>query len=138
MSAERVLDASVAVAIFFEEARSPSARLAVSGAARLIAPPLILVEFANVCSKKLKTKHITQSVAIEALRALAGMIRVIDEGVEGTERAMTLSAERAFSTFDAHYLALARSRDAPMLTADLRIVRQAQANGMTHLVQAVE
>jgi predicted nucleic acid-binding protein len=122
-----VLDCSVAAKwVLPEPDREPALALFeryASGDVLLIAPDLLLTEFASLISKRARRKQIS---AAQARGAFALMSKCAPQLVETRpllQRALNLSLERQLSLWDCVYLALALERSCAMLTADLRLVR---------------
>ena len=129
-----VLDASVAVKCFLDEAGSAAARGAVAGRADWIAPDLIFLEVASVALKTMRRGLLqpTQGAAM-----VGGVSQLLAETVPAAalcEAAFQLAAEHGFSAYDAAYLALARARGATLLTADMKLAERARAAGLGDLV----
>jgi predicted nucleic acid-binding protein len=117
-----VVDASVAVAWYLEEAGSASARPLQGGAAPLLAPDFLLLEVANVIitqqRRRLPTPPGYPEAALAELRS--GAIEWIPAG-ELTGNAAVLAARTLHPVYDCLYLALCRQREAVLATFDRRL-----------------
>jgi predicted nucleic acid-binding protein len=119
-----VVDASVALKWFIEEAGSEAAAALLTGNASLIAPDLIIAEVCNAGWKAVRAGGMTpmqhdhaadrMALAFDELVPLAGL----------APHAVALSRLLEHPVYDCFYLALARERDVQMVTADRRLVRR--------------
>jgi predicted nucleic acid-binding protein len=122
-----VLDCSVAAKWVLPEPDRPIAMKWLdrhwSGEIILIAPDLILVEFASLITKRWRQRTI--SVA-EARTAFAFMMESAPQLFDTRPllpSALELSLEHQISVWDCVYLALALEHNCPVLTADVRLFR---------------
>lgn len=129
-----VIDASIAVALLVDEAKSLLARAFIRACAAegvlVIAPPLFPFEVANALHRRVRTGELTLSEATNLFDALRRFgIRI--ETTSGLhERAITLAAELGErAAYDAHYLALAEAFDCNFWTADRPFFTVAQRVG---------
>lgn len=130
-----VVDASVAAKLYFTEDLSDLAAEAVRSARGVIAPDLLFIELASVAAKQVRRGLTTGETARRALSLMHGLV---DEAVrleELAERAFELAEAHGVSAYDGAYLALAEGRGLKLLTADVRLLRRAEGEGLTALVQ---
>jgi predicted nucleic acid-binding protein len=122
-----VLDCSVAAKwVLPEPDRAPALGLFeqyASGEVLLIAPDLLLAEFASLVAKRNRRKQISAEQADEAFSLMAKCAPRLFETLPRLSRALDLSLQRRLSLWDCVYLALALEHDCPVLTADLRLFR---------------
>ena len=117
-----VLDTSVAIAWYLPETFSASARSwqarFVRGDVGFVVPPLHYLEFGNVLRTYVRRKELSEAAARE-MHALH-----LDAPLEVAEprRADVFDVALQFdaTVYDAVYIALARERRAPLLTAERR------------------
>ena len=119
-----IIDASVALKWFVEEDGTAQAATMLSGSEWLIAPDLILAEVGNAAWKAVRTGTMLPEqfdhaaarlpVAFDELVPLAGLSR----------RAAAIALALDHPVYDCFYLALAEARDAPMVTANRRLLRR--------------
>lgn len=126
----RVLDASVVVKCFLIEEGSDAARAVVGATSDWIAPDLLLLEVASVAMKSWRRGLIDRGQA-EAMvartpRLLSGLTAVS----EVADAALAIAIDSGASVYDAAYLALARTRNCPLLTADRRLRDLARSAGL--------
>jgi predicted nucleic acid-binding protein len=122
-----VLDCSVAAKwVLPEPDRAPALgwfeRYA-SGEVLLIAPDLLLAEFASLIAKRNRRKQISADQAHEALSLMTKCAPRLLETRPRLSRALDLSLQYQLSLWDCVYLALALEYECPLLTADLRLFR---------------
>jgi hypothetical protein len=130
-----VLDASVAAKLYFTEDLSDLAEAAVRAADFLIAPDLLFIELASVAAKQVRRGVTTADRGASAMDLMCGLL---DEAapLEGlAKRAFELAQRHGVSAYDGAYLALAEERGLQVLTADVRLVRRAEVEGLSHLVR---
>jgi predicted nucleic acid-binding protein len=122
-----VLDCSVAAKwVLPEPDRAPALRLFeqyAAGEVVLIAPDILLAEFASLLAKRTRRKQISAEQAHEAFSLMTKCAPRLSDTRPRLSRARALSLERQLSLWDCVYLELAMERDCPVLTADLRLFR---------------
>ena len=117
----RVLDASVAVQLFFEEQHSKAAEDRVKRAGELLAPDLIWAEIASVIWKRHRRGDLSREDALGiAEQALALPLRV-SSAADLMPAALDLAMRLDRSVYDCLYLALAIRAKSVMVTADKRL-----------------
>jgi len=92
-----------------------------SGEVRLIAPDLLLAEFASLIAKRNRRKEISAEQAQAAFRLMAKCAPRLFDTRPQLPRALDLSLQYQLSLGDCVYLALALEHDCPVLTADRRL-----------------
>lgn len=131
-----IVDASVAVKWFFEEAGSEDA-LSLREKGGLIAPELLIVECTNAFWKKYARNEITAEEAVLAARILEQAeiewvsMRALAE--PSTELAIVLG----HPVYDCSYLALAVQRDQPFVTGDRRLIERVRRHADPKLASLV-
>ena len=132
-----IVDASVAAKWVIDEPGRQSALLVRDLSAKLVAPDLMLAEFANVMRKKYRSGQIDN----EQLKAGVSLIKnAIDQFVATTELiedALILAQELDHSTYDCMYLACALGRGV-LLTADETFLSKCQQSTYRRLVFGLE
>jgi predicted nucleic acid-binding protein len=127
MPEEFVLDCSVAAKwVLPEPDRAPALGLFeryAAGEVLLIAPDLLLAEFASLVAKRHRRKEISAEQAHAAFRLMAKCAPRLFDMRPQLPRALDLSLQYQLSLWDCVYLALALERDCPVLTADRRLFR---------------
>jgi predicted nucleic acid-binding protein len=127
MTEKFVLDCSVAAKwVLPEPDRAPALewfeRYA-SGEVLLIAPDLLLAEFASLVAKRNRRKEISAEQAHQAFRLMTKCAPRLFDMRPHLLRALDLSLQYKLSLWDCVYLALALEHDCPVLTADRRLFR---------------
>jgi predicted nucleic acid-binding protein len=122
-----VVDCSVAAKwILPEPGRASARRLLdryVSGDVVLIAPEILLFEFASLVSKHHRRNQISATEADEAFVQMTLWSPRLFDTRPQLYPALRLSLEYRLSLWDCLYLALALEHDCPMITADERLFR---------------
>jgi predicted nucleic acid-binding protein len=128
-----VLDCSVAAKwVLPEPDRGPSLLLFDrygSGEISLIAPDLLLSEFASLLAKRNRRQQISAAEAHRAFELMTKCAPRLFDMRPRLPRALDLSLRHQMSLGDCVYLALAIEHQCPLLTADRRFVR---ASGGRH------
>lgn len=87
----------------------------------LIAPDLLLAEFAGLVAKRRRRKQISAEQANAAFRLMSKCAPRLFDMRSELPRALDLSPQYQLSLWDSVYLALALERDCPVLTVDRRL-----------------
>ena len=131
MPEEFVLDCSVAAKwVLPEPDRAPAFELFeryASGEVSLIAPDLLLAEFASLIAKRNRRKEISGEQARTAFGLMAKCAPRLFDMRPLLPRALDLTLRCQLSLWDCVYLALALEHDCPVLTADRRLFRAGKA-----------
>lgn len=126
-----VVDCSVAAKwILPEPGRESALRLFdryAAGEVQLIAPDLLLAEFASLLSKRCRRKQISSAQAREAFDLMQKCAPRLLDTRGGIGRALTLALQYQLSLWDCLYLNLAIEYGCPVITADQRLFRSAIA-----------
>ncbi len=121
-----IVDASVAVKWFSEEAQSDRAEALLSGMEPLIAPDLVIAEIGNALWKKAARQLLRRDQAIKAMvDAPTFFDRLIPLGDLGP-RAAEIAIELQHPIYDCFYLALAERERAPIVSADDKLLAAAK------------
>lgn len=124
MAAElKVVDASAIAAVLFNEPSADEVAERLSGC-RLCAPPLLELEVASVCVKKIRR----QPESEEGLRAALSLFGALDLHFADAPvpEVVELALLTGLTPYDAAYLFLARALDVELVTLDRRLARVAQ------------
>ncbi|HUT61619.1 MAG TPA: type II toxin-antitoxin system VapC family toxin [Phycisphaerae bacterium] len=126
---ECVVDASVGAMLFLPEPLSPKAHklfesLAASPPGRLFVPDLFYAECANVLLKYVRRGGYSVREARRDLADLRSLSLMAVPTSELVDRAMSIADAEGISAYDACYVALADEIGAPLITADLKLVRK--------------
>ena len=137
MTDSHVIDASVAVRVFFQEGDSTALGSAVGASEWRIAPDLIFLEFANAAWKKVTKKLVSPAAARDAVVSLEALIDEVVPARDLYVPSFDLAVRLGFTAYDASYLVLAELRGCRVLTADAKLAVRAEANGLSELVQFI-
>jgi predicted nucleic acid-binding protein len=126
-----VLDCSVAAKwILPETDRAVALQLFeryTAGEVELIAPDLLLAEFASLVAKRSRRKQISVDQARQAFELMKRCAPRLFDVPPLISRALDLSLRHQLSLWDCIYLALAIEHDCPVITADRRLFRGGSA-----------
>ncbi len=118
-----VVDASVAVKWFVNEARSAEARAVLASGQPIIAPDLIIPETCNTAWKKIKRGDISLGQGKAMVRALPLSFDRLAPTAPLSERALELARRFDHPAYDCFYVALAESESAVLVTDDDKLIR---------------
>lgn len=135
MRDEVVLDASVAADWLFPGSRLELALTFAKSDARTVVPDLIFAEFASVAVKLVRRGLISKIIAREAVEQLPTLIDEVAPMSDLAAPAYDLATRHGLSAYDSFYLALARQRGVPLVTADAKLARRAVDIGMADNVR---
>lgn len=129
-----VVDASVAIQWFKQEADSALARRLLAGPPRLVAPELVVAEVGNACWKASRLGQMTPDQADAAMIALRRCFARLSPLVPLGRRATGIARALGHPVYDAFYVALAERERAPLVTADQRLARAVAGTAWAALV----
>ncbi len=121
-----VVDCSVAAKWVLDEAAADAADLLDSdraGKVSLIAPDLLLAEFASLIAKRVRRRLMQSNKASEAFQLMKASAPVLFSTSALLDGAFELAIATRMSVWDSVYLALAIEINCPMITADHRLFR---------------
>jgi predicted nucleic acid-binding protein len=125
-----VVDASVAIKWFVEEAQRVQARALLADRHEFVAPDLLIAEVANIAWKKTVRGEIEidQARAIVRSIVLPPFTSAFVESTTLRERAFTLAMQWKHPVYDCFYAACAEAVSAPLITADEKFLRLLNAH----------
>ena len=118
-----VLDASASVEFLLGTRTGCAVAATLAQAASVHAPDLLVSEVASALRGLVRGGHITEPEAVAALKDLPRLDVALVGGLSLLPGVWQLSA--AHSSYDAHYVALARTLEATLLTTDAKLARAA-------------
>ena len=121
---EFVVDASVALCWFVREAETEKANRLILSTIDLVAPSLMLVELANGLWNKIRRGVIPVALAEDGMREIRRFVPQIVDDAALAAPALALARELDHPVYDCVYLALARRRNAPLVTLDQRMTKR--------------
>lgn len=131
MPAKLVVDCSVAAKwLLPEPGRDMAMRLLEkyeAGEVSLIAPDLLLAEFASLLAKRTRRKEISNEEAQKAFRLMEKCAPRLFNIRIRLHRALDLALQYQLSLWDCIYLELAIEHECPFITSDLRLFRGSAA-----------
>lgn len=120
-----VVDASVALKWYLDEPLSENARAILASDEMLVAPELIISEVANAAWLRLNKGDISVTQAKEILTELPGAFLSLVPETGLAFRALEIATELRHPVYDAFYLATSERWNAPLVTADRRLLAKA-------------
>lgn len=121
------VDASTAVKWYFEEEYSDAASRLLTPVHVLLAPDLLLTEFANVVWKHVRRGESTVADARRVLTALLSVPIELHPSASVIAPALEIACETGRTVYDSLYLALARAAGSQLVTADRRFYNALQS-----------
>lgn len=126
-----VIDASVAVKWYVPEPNSSEAALLLAGGMDLVAPDLLVAEFANVIWKKARAGELTH---LEGSAVVQAFVDAPPLSFRSSRvflpAAFQIATEYRRTVYDALYLAVAVAEDAVFVTADEKLVHALRGTRM--------
>ena len=130
-----VIDASIGIQWVVKEAGSARAVKLLDSAP--IVPGLFFAECANILWKKVERKELSSSAARERAEVLAKVRLDVVADADLFIDALKLACELRHPAYDCIYIATARLRGAPLVTADLHLVERCRQAGPPWLKKMV-
>lgn len=131
-----VIGASIAIKWVIEEDGTAQA-LALRQRARVMAPELLVAECANILSKKVRLREISEQEARLAARLLQAAAIEFVPTQSLMESATRIAIELDHPAYDCLYLALAIERNALFVTTDGRFLRKLDQGRRRYRANAV-
>jgi len=124
----QAVDASVFGQVVFDEPQSPAARAVLAGS-RVVAPPSLRVELANLVRRLAKAGRWGATRAVAVFDDLCETVDFAPDSDDLGRAALALAIDMDHAAQDCAYLALARMHGLPLYTADAAFARKARAKG---------
>ena len=131
---KRTVDACVAIKWFVREGGEADAVALLSQSALLYAPELIFSEVTNTFWKKVSRAEASWVQFERACGTLSDYFTVITPSRDLMRRAGKLASDMGHPAYDCFYIACAELNDAPLVTADRRLLAAAQKAGFARHV----
>src|SRR5690625_5257088 len=132
-----VIDASVLVKLYIDEAGSDRAAYKIKNSQEILAPDLLWPEVGNILWKYVRRKEFDVITAKQMLSDMLLMPIELTDTSDLISQALEIAAENDRSVYDSLYLATAIKADAIFLTADMRLVNSLANTSLTKFVQAL-
>ena len=116
-----VLDASAALQVVLRLDDSRPLTEFLRSAATVVAPRLFAVETANALWKYVRAGHLSESEAVEALRAALSLVTYPLDDADMVVEALSTAARYHHPVYDAMYATLARRLGGAVATRDRRL-----------------
>lgn len=126
-----VVDASVAAMWYLPQAYSEQAVGLLGSGHDLVAPELMRLEVGNALLRGLRRKELTGEEATRVVRSLLPeAVRLLPTSADQAEASFEIAIVHGGSIYDAVYIALAQSLDAPISTNDFELAATARSSGV--------
>ncbi len=132
-----VVDASVVIASFVDEAQTPVAERIFALRLGFLAPDLLLAEIANGLWRYLRNAPELLDRASQFIERVPSRIRLMDSA-SLAPAALAIACALDHAAYDAFYLAQARREGIPLITLDRRLLRKVQGTPYAGLVVSAE
>jgi predicted nucleic acid-binding protein len=132
-----VVDASVAVRWLLDTPGSDRAERLIREEDHVVAPDLVMVEIANGLWKAVRFAGLAPETAAEAMAQAGTGFHELIESLALADRALAIALELQHPAYDCFYLALAEQRNAPLVTADDRLLRVCANTRYAKLVRSL-
>jgi predicted nucleic acid-binding protein len=119
-----VIDASVALKWYVTEADSAAARAIFASERDVIAPELVIAEVSNASWRLLRRGELGRTQHVRIAQEIADMFSRLVSLRQLAPRAAALAHELDHPAYDCFYLALSEAEDAPLVTADRRLINK--------------
>lgn len=123
-----VIDSSVVIKWLVEEEGSAQALALAARGEPLFSPALLLAECSNVLWKKVQRRELSPAVASQMLKLLTRAKVTFEPMRPLLTETLRLALALNHPAYDCFYLALAKRRALPFVTADDKLVRHLAAN----------
>lgn len=128
LPAHCVVDASVGIKLFIDEALSEPARILFAGLAadppaELHVPDLFFIECTNILWKYTRRYHRPMEDSLADLADLELLALRVTSTADLMEESLSLALQSGLTAYDACYAALARRLNVPLVTADEQVVQ---------------
>ena len=130
-----VVDASVALKWYLDDAHSDLARVILTSEEPLVAPEIIVSEVGNAAWLRLNKAELTVEQAKALLAELPGVFLALVPAADLVIRALEIATELKHPVYDALYLATSERWDAPLVTADVRLLAKCAASPWANRVR---
>lgn len=132
-----VIDAGVALKWYLDEPHSEQARAILASDELLVAPEIIIAEVGNAAWLRLSKGDIAADQARALLAELPGAFLALVPATGLVVRALEIATELRHPIDDALYLATAERWNAPLVTADARLLAKSAASRWANQVRAL-
>ncbi|TLM68802.1 MAG: type II toxin-antitoxin system VapC family toxin [Actinobacteria bacterium] len=124
------LDASALIVRLLREPRAEAVEALAGSGTTLAAPDLLILESANAIWKAARRADLGEAECDELLAEVMSFDVDLHPSAPLAPAALRLAREIGETVYDCLYLVLAIDEDAPLLTADRRLVDKARATGL--------
>ena len=131
-----VVDASVALKWYLIENGAEPARQILADDDRLVAPELVVAEVCNACWLACRRGEIS---AVQQAQIAVDITRIFDRlEAAHAARAVAIARELDHPVYDCFYLAVSEALDAPLVTADGRLLARVAGTPFSRRTQGLQ
>jgi predicted nucleic acid-binding protein len=131
------IDSCVAAKWFLAEDGADRAAILASSDDVLCAPDLLVAEVGNVFWKACRQARASAANAARAMSILPSFFDELVPHADHADRALELSLLLDHPIYDCFYLAVAESKQAPLITADRKLIRKVAGTDYELLVRTL-
>ena len=117
-----VVDASIALKWYLPESEAEAARQILVGDETLVAPELVVAEVCNGSWLAYRRREISAAQQSQIAQDIVHIFDRLEGLVHHASRAAAIARELDHSVYDCFYLAVSEALDAPLVTADGRLL----------------
>jgi predicted nucleic acid-binding protein len=130
-----VVDARVALKWYVADADSAAARSLFVGERDVIAPELLVAEISNASWQLLRRGEIDRAQHVRIAEAIGGTLSRLVPLHRLVARAAVLAHDLDHPVYDCFYLALSEAENAPLITADRRLIARVASTPFATTIQ---
>jgi predicted nucleic acid-binding protein len=134
-----VVDANVAIKWTIPQPLRDRARALLAGSRMLIAPAMFVAEVTTAIWQYVRSRQISGEHAKAALALTVDQIGLFEDDAALAVGALSKGLELNYAPYDCFYLELAMQKDAPLVTADRRLInRLAATRYSSHVIHLAD
>jgi predicted nucleic acid-binding protein len=121
-----IVDASVALKWYLDEDDSEAALALLESGERLIAPDLVVAELCNAAWRLIRRGELRREQMPIIASGVAAAFATLYGSAHLAPRAAAVALELDHPVYDCFYLALSEAQNAPLVSADRRLITKAE------------
>jgi predicted nucleic acid-binding protein len=133
-----VIDASIAIKWFVNEADSGPARSLLSAGHVLLGPDLVVAEVCNTVWRKQRLGQVTPAQGVAMAQKIVDLFDSLVPCAQLVPRAYEIAGMLDHPVYDCFYLALAESRNCDLITADERLLARLEPSILKTLARRLD
>ena len=124
-----VVDASVALKWYLKEAGADTARQILAGDEFLVAPELVIAEVCNGSWIAYRRRELGATQQSDIAQEISQVFDRLEPLARHASRAAAIARDLDHPVYDCFYLAVSEALDAPLVTADGRLLAKVESTG---------